>query len=714
VRLTLRTLLAYLDDTLEPMEIKKIGQKVAESDHAQELIARIKQITRRRRLTTPPATGPGAFDPNMVADYLDNELSAEEVAELEKICLESDVHLAEVASCHQILTLVLGEPALVPPTAKERMYSLVRGREAIPFRKASTPGGNSSSPNSSDADADEMFLLGLPFYRRGSRLRWALPLAGVVLLAVLGVAIWQTIPHFHTPQVAEAKNDTDNGDQDKKDKEPVKDDKKDKEPVKDDKKDKDPVKDDKKDKDPVKDDKKNEVPDTSKKNDPIARKTPPLKERKVVGKYYTDAKSPVSILVQRKNNEDRWQRLRPDADVFSNDRVVSLPGYASQLRLNSGVHLLLRGLVREFALFDEMIHLQECAVVLHPSKDVDTDLTLERGRLYVSNHKEKDVVVRLRFGKEVWDLTLHPETEVAVDYLKHYLSGSNYNDEEPDAKLALVMLKGRADLAVEYNTYSDLRVPGPGFFLWENRGPGLNGPNRLDKEPEIFAKAPPATPAAEKMEKALTSLSQRMLLDKVPTVVLEEILQKTEDPWQHQLAIYCLGALDEAKKLIDILGDQDPVHALDRDTAIFTLRHWLDRDASQGRRLYDPKNKSSILLADREYTSNQADTIFVLLHSFKPEAEEKPETYELLTNYLLSDKVAIAELARWQLYRFSRHQGVRLPSLDKFNAALPKDSPERENAAKEVRDKVKEGALPPRQPRGGKGPKPGPLPKPMG
>lgn len=198
MRLTLRTLLAYLDDTLEPLEIKKIGQKVGESETAQELIARIKQVTRRRRITTPPLTGPNSFEPNMVADYLDSELPPEQIAELEKICLESDVHLAEVASCHQILTLVLGEPASVPPMAKERMYALVHGREAIPFRKAATPGQAGASA-SGDHDADEMFLLGLPFYRRNSWLRWALPLAGVVLLAIVGVALWQSVLGVQQP-----------------------------------------------------------------------------------------------------------------------------------------------------------------------------------------------------------------------------------------------------------------------------------------------------------------------------------------------------------------------------------------------------------------------------------------------------------------------------------------------------------------------------------
>src|SRR5262249_45060124 len=82
VRLTLAARLAYLDDTLEATQTKQIGQKVAESDLAQELIERIKQLTRRRRLSAPPATGPGAkLDPNTIAEYLDNVLPPEKMSE---------------------------------------------------------------------------------------------------------------------------------------------------------------------------------------------------------------------------------------------------------------------------------------------------------------------------------------------------------------------------------------------------------------------------------------------------------------------------------------------------------------------------------------------------------------------------------------------------------------------------------------------------------
>jgi hypothetical protein len=695
-----------LDDTLEPMEIKKIGQKVAESDAAQELIARIKQTTRRRRITTPPATGPGAFDANTVADYLDNELSSEQVAELEKICLESDVHLAEIASCHQILTLVLGEPALVPPTAKERMYALVQGREAIPFRKASAGGANASAPTAADADADEMFLLGLPFYRRGSWLRWALPVAGVLLLAVLAVALWQTISPLNQPapnnQFANVtKPDNNNGkkseDNNTKNAEAIK------APKPDDTDVKKPGNTEVKKPDDTNAKKSDDTTEVKKPDiSPEARKAPPSRERVEAGSYYFDPRSTPSVLVQRKDDQDSWHRLKPAGGtrVFTNDRLVSLPGYASELRLSSGVHLLLRGHVPQFSMFPEMDYLQDCAVVLHKGKDVDADLTLERGRLFVSNHKDKDVVVRIRFNREVWDLTLQPDAEVILDLLRRNRSDIDYmSDEEPMATLHLFVLHGKAGLAIDYQHYPDLSAPpGPSYFLWDNKGPGVQGPIKQDKVPPFFAKVlPVSNRAADAMDVALKAISHRMgKEDKAPTVALEEALQNPDQPMQHMLAIYCLGALDEIEKLIGILGSTDAIQAVDRDTAIFTLRRWLGRSAENGKRLYNIKTKSGLLLSSgQEYRPSQAQAIYVLLHDFTVEASTKPETYDLLANYLMSDKVAIAELARWHLVRLPLTN--KIAELREFNATAPPE--DRERAAAAVRRAV---TTPPRAPTPGK------------
>ncbi len=146
MRLTLRTLIAWLDDTLTPSEVKTIGQQVAESPFAKELVERVQRVTRQRRLTYPGDLGSESTDPNLVACYLDNALQAEQVADFEKRCLTSDVHLAEVASVHQVLSLI-GQKAKVPADARLRMYRLVRGRETTKPEPA--PGPAPAKPSKS-------------------------------------------------------------------------------------------------------------------------------------------------------------------------------------------------------------------------------------------------------------------------------------------------------------------------------------------------------------------------------------------------------------------------------------------------------------------------------------------------------------------------------------------------------------------------------------
>ncbi|MEX0714377.1 MAG: hypothetical protein WD278_18720 [Pirellulales bacterium] len=190
MRLTLRTMLAYLDDILEPADAQDVGKKIEESEFATSLLHRTRDVTRRLRLAAPKLEGRGmGLDPNTVAEYLDNTLPAERVPDFEKVCLESDVHLAEVASAHQILALVLGEPAEVDSHSRQRMYGLVAAAAdkasavAAAHARTATNGSAAEAANRRRAQPE------VPDYLRESSGRGRRMMAAAIVVAVLGVGL---------------------------------------------------------------------------------------------------------------------------------------------------------------------------------------------------------------------------------------------------------------------------------------------------------------------------------------------------------------------------------------------------------------------------------------------------------------------------------------------------------------------------------------------
>jgi hypothetical protein len=703
MRLTMRTLLAYLDDTLPPNEIKTIGQKVAESDTAQELIERIKQVTRRRRLTTPPTNGPGSLDANTVAEYLDSELSSEQVAELEKLAIESDVHLAEIAASHQILTLVLGEPAQVPPTARERMYALVQGRESLASRKAPRP--STGSGDGPDQEADEHLLPGLSLFHQAPWLRWALPVAGALLLLLIGVGLGIVLSRSPTPATTgSAGNDKEGPDRKGTEVAQVNTEKKTDTTSVDTSKPTETKTTESKPPETKPEEKKPEEkkPDEGPK-DPsrIDTAPPPSAERKVVGRYRPFERTP-SILVARKGPND-LERVLEGGEVSSADQLISLPGYSSEINFPQGGQLLLRGQIPEIARLPRMRDLLESVVTLHTNPDFDIDLNLHRGRIFLTNNKEKGPVkVRLRLtSNEVWDVTLNePGTDVCVDLLRSYPGGFNWKDEEPFIEAVLIVLKGNMSLRVDANIFHNMEpAPGVNFYIWNNKR-RYPGPEKIPEDVagdlrNLWDKKPPLNGLSRgrDLEGAPEGLSNFMG-QKKPGPALSEAIS-SDSRGKRLLAIYALGALDQLPKLIDVLGDGDEARDMERDTAVFVLRHWLTHGIESSKQLFDPTTQTGEF-TKKGFTPSDAKNIVVLLHDFPDDDTRKPETFDYLVSRMDDrNRVALREVAWRQLQRLAtppdpRFQPVKLPA---FNASWGED--QRRPPLEEIRKLVREGKLPP-------------------
>lgn len=254
MRLTLRTLLAYRDRVLNTGDWEGLHSRVQQSAMAGNLLKRMDELGNRPTILAPPIEGKGlGADANTIAEYLDDALGGEKVPELERICLESDVQLAELVQCHHLLTTALSTSVEVPPRLKQRIAGLadpVVRRQALlerptgialkKARKGDTPivkldgptpvakpmhssdsqpvevpmvasGGTSIRPTGLDLEGSQM-AHEVPEYLRGrSRDGWRGPLAIGALLAVLALLVWQSIGPWENFQRMFASRDVSNG-----------------------------------------------------------------------------------------------------------------------------------------------------------------------------------------------------------------------------------------------------------------------------------------------------------------------------------------------------------------------------------------------------------------------------------------------------------------------------------------------------------------------
>jgi hypothetical protein len=710
MRLTLRTLLAYLDDTLEPSQAKLIGQKVAESDTAQELIARIKEVTRRRRITAPTASGPGAkVDPNSIAEYLDNELSAEQLAEVEQLALSSDVHLAEIAACHQILTLVLGEQALVPPTAFKRMYGLVKPPESNPNQRPPARRESEDAGHQESRDVDETLRLGLPALKAGS---WVNPLilvgGAAAVFVLLAFAIWQLLPPGPKEsdtgatgaRVASLKVLPTEGDTTKKDKAGHK--------AEADTKTKTDADTKKATENKLKDTPKDTATETGKekdKKDLVVKEEPPEPPDaavKEVGFFERPMPGASALLLQmqpdKKSGTKSWQRMlasNPPTRIVTNSPLLSLPGYTSVVVLDNGARLTLWGNIPEQAPIG-----MESLVVLHPSDKFDLDLTLQRGRVKIANAKDQPLKVRLRFDNpanpkkgEVWDLTLQDKgSEIALVLLSYIPIGEPFYPDRastqrlgPTIDVVALVLTGKATLKVDLNAPVELGPPNEGMMhRWNSR----MGPQdiQLNKGlPPWISGAPAGDPKVKSgFAKALDTLNTELTGPGQSIDIGLSKAIKSDDPFKSRLAVRCEAAVDDIQRLIEVLTNHKEREV--RWEAKNSLQAWISDRPDNDYVLFDTLQQSG-------YDKNQAAIFMQLLRNFGPQQLQEPVTYQALIEYLLNEKPAIRELAYYHLWHI-------VPEGRKIEYTSTMPAEQRKQAVTQWKKLIPEGSVP--MPTGGK------------
>ena len=148
MRLSLKTILAYTDNLFDAEYLPIVKKRIGDEEAAGRLMERIYSVSSNPQLSVPGRNGDDPeLSANLVAAYLDHQLSESEQAQFEAICLRSDVFLAEVACTHQVLTTRLGQPAPLSRECRLRSYAISQRSNYVPIAETNDDQASHQEPN---------------------------------------------------------------------------------------------------------------------------------------------------------------------------------------------------------------------------------------------------------------------------------------------------------------------------------------------------------------------------------------------------------------------------------------------------------------------------------------------------------------------------------------------------------------------------------------
>jgi hypothetical protein len=356
--------------------------------------------------------------------------------------------------------------------------------------------------------------------------------------------------------------------------------------------------------------------------------------------------SETATLARREAPGRPWQIIKEQEELFSGDQILGGATGAVDA-LNGAVRLAVVGDVDRRA----PLAILETVFVLHEAKDVDLDLTLERGRIRLINLKKEGAArVRLHVRDKAGEITLaEPGTTLSIELYGLWRRGVPFSKEpkpgeEPGLLFTMLAVKGEVDLKGPRHQLK-LKAP-PGNAVVE--GDALEA-----AEPQLgFLKELPAWApehladmvSTERGKKMLAVMAhwRKLVLEKGLPEATHELLQ-SDDELERRFAILLLSAMDNLEEIGEVL--KTTKHQDVWDAAIVALRHWIGRGPGYDQRLYKG------LIERAKYPPREAEGVLQLLHSFGEADLAHPETYQVLINYLGSDRTSLRELAYWHLIR---------------------------------------------------------------
>lgn len=692
MRLTLRGLLAYLDDRLDPAIAAQVGDYISEHDKLRQLTDRIKRVIRRRRLSTPDVAEKQELpvhhqdDPNAVAAYLDGRLTEEQEAEFEEICLDTDIYLAEVSSVHQIMTFG-NESLKIPPLATQRMVNLVKGPEAQPLKVVPREARQSKPPlwdvsDSAPAHEDENQALLEPLYHNILETPWRrglLSVAAILLTTFVGFIIysipWNKLPSATTVAEVQPTVPAEIA----------------------------PLAAIPLEKAP---DEKAAVPKVpvavanpavrpavriegfwpvvviSSETQPAwqaaaalvtnttgmlaARPALPLNTLLGLGEETrtVDTLVPLPVLANAKprvaaaernshvpvaingvdtagmflqqNPAGDWRIIKPQGQLMSNELLQALPGYTGNIAMPNGVRIILLG---QFHPNLQANPFGEAVAELHPTNEADADMTLHRGRFVIIGRTAKQVpaLVRLRYQGQTWEISLPTGSEVGIQAGSQVVAG----DGPWVLQQSLEIMASRGKVEVKHLDQAASLTPRQ-RLLW-NSGMTENQAVVQTEVAEVHVWLARYQTAPKEAVDSLVGLRSRThaKLQKDSkdmnwfSLACDETIEEGK-LIERQAALLALSAIDRLQPIIALQNDTNANGR--RKYSHEVIHYWLNQDANRAQQLIDQ-------LKEAGYSEDEAKLLLTL---YRGTTQATPATIQALLTDMAHPRVAIREQA-WQV-----------------------------------------------------------------